>query len=76
MVVEKAEFFAVYEPATCRYMRWTGDGVSECRASWGDIGHASRFDTAKAARNEVVSEGLKGTEIRRCTVTWRMNGKV
>lgn len=76
MVVEKAEFFAVYEPATCRYMRWVGDGIFDCRASWGDIGHASRFDTAKAARNEAVSEGLKRTEIRRCTVTWRMNGKV
>lgn len=76
MVVEKAEFFAVYEPATCRYMHWEGNGVSECRASWGDIGRASRYDTAKAARNEAVSGGLKGTEIRRCTVTWRMNGKV
>ena len=75
MVVEKAEFFTIYKPATRRYMRWRGDGVSECRASW-DIEHASRFDTAKAAMDEIVSEGLKGMEIRRCTVTWRMNGKV
>lgn len=48
MVVEKAEFFAIYEPATRQYMHWKGDGLSGCYA-WGDIGHASRFDTARAA---------------------------
>ena len=75
MVVEKDEFFAVYEPTTRQYMHWKGDGLSGCYA-WGDIGHASRFDTAEAAMNEAVSEGLKSPEIRRCTVTWRMNGQV
>lgn len=75
MVVEKAEFFAIYEPTTCQFMHWKGDGLSGCY-TWGDIEHASRFDTARAARDEIVSEGLKGMEIRRCTVTWRMNGKV